>query len=153
MAALRVGSGNERVCFRSLIPRTIQHKFPDASNDVYATCIARLVFYRFINPAIMCVLPDKSRLATHLLALSTPETFDIVSHTIDIAARKNLAQISRVITQITTGALFGEENPCYVPINDFVGEAIQELTAWLVEGKLQHLYIKGTRLLTLSYSC
>ncbi|THH32726.1 hypothetical protein EUX98_g1475 [Antrodiella citrinella] len=94
----------------------LKQKFPDANNDVYATCIARLVFYRFINPAII-----------------TPEMFDIVSHTIDIASRKNLAQISRVLSQITTGALFGEENPCYVPINDFVGEAIQELSTWLIQ--------------------
>ncbi|KAH8105969.1 ras GTPase-activating protein [Cristinia sonorae] len=94
----------------------LRHKFPNVTNDVYAACIARLVFYRFINPAII-----------------TPETFDIVNHTVEVSARKNLAQISRVLTQITTGALFGEDNPCYVPINDFVDEAIQELTAWLIQ--------------------
>ncbi|TCD70814.1 hypothetical protein EIP91_001504 [Steccherinum ochraceum] len=92
----------------------LRQKFPDSPNEVYATCIARLIFYRFINPAII-----------------TPETFDIVSHTIDIAARKNLAQISRVLTQITTGTIFKEES--YVPINPFVGEAIQEISAWLLE--------------------
>jgi Ras GTPase-activating-like protein IQGAP2/3 len=67
---------------------------------------------------------------------STPETFDIVNHTIDIGARKNLAQISRVLTQITSISEFGEDNPNYIPINDYVRTAISEMTHWLLEGTL-----------------
>lgn len=69
------------------------------------------------------------------LSYSTPETFDIVSKTVEVAPRRNLAQISRVLTQISSGKLFSDENPCYVPINDFVGKAITQMTAWLLEGK------------------
>ncbi|CAL1700973.1 unnamed protein product [Somion occarium] len=94
----------------------LKNRFPNASEEEYAVCLARLVYYRFINPAVI-----------------TPETFDIVSHTIDIAARKNLAQISRVLTQVTTGEEFGDEHPCYVPINDFVRKAIKQLVAWLTQ--------------------
>ena len=65
---------------------------------------------------------------------STPETFDIVSNTIDIGARKNLAQISKVLTQITGGHEFGDDAPAYIPINDFVKKSMQQVFAWLLDG-------------------
>jgi Ras GTPase-activating-like protein IQGAP2/3 len=51
------------------------------------------------------------------------------------AGKKNLAQISKVLTQIMNGSEFGDDKPSYVPINDFVRKAIQQITAWLIEGK------------------
>ncbi|KAJ7129697.1 ras GTPase-activating protein [Mycena epipterygia] len=94
----------------------LRERFPDAPETLYAACIGRLVYYRYINPAIV-----------------TPETFDIVSKTIDRDARKNLDQISKVLTQITTGSEFDDDSPKYVPINEFVRRAITEMTAWLLE--------------------
>ncbi|KAL0949959.1 hypothetical protein HGRIS_009979 [Hohenbuehelia grisea] len=94
----------------------IRERFPNASEEEYAACIARLVYYRYINPAII-----------------TPETFDIVSKTIDIASRKNLAQISKILTQITSGSEFTDAQPNYIPINDYVNKAIGQMTAWLLE--------------------
>ncbi|KAJ7433826.1 ras GTPase-activating protein [Mycena galericulata] len=94
----------------------VRERFPDASETLYAACIGRLVYYRYINPAIV-----------------TPETFDIVSKTIDRDARKNLDQISKVLTQITTGSEFDDDTPKYQPINKFVQKAITEMTAWLLE--------------------
>jgi Ras GTPase-activating-like protein IQGAP2/3 len=66
--------------------------------------------------------------------LRTPETFDIVSKTVHVAARKNLAQISKVLTQITTGYEFDDDSPIYVPINDYVRKAISEISVWMIEG-------------------
>ncbi|KAJ7890806.1 hypothetical protein B0H13DRAFT_2530496 [Mycena leptocephala] len=94
----------------------VREKYPDAPETLYAACIGRLVYYRYINPAIV-----------------TPETFDIVPNTIDRDARKNLDQISKVLTQITTGSEFDDDSPKYVPINEFVRRAISEMTAWLLE--------------------
>lgn len=31
----------------------LQERFPNHPDELYATCIARLVYYRYINPAIM----------------------------------------------------------------------------------------------------
>lgn len=70
----------------------------------------------------------------HMHIPSTPETFDIVSTTVDVSSRKNLAQISKILTQITSGAEFGEESPSYVPINDYVRKAIKQMSGWLLEG-------------------
>jgi Ras GTPase-activating-like protein IQGAP2/3 len=59
--------------------------------------------------------------------------FDIVSKTVHIAARKNLEQVSKVLEQIVGGNQFEEDNPSYVPINDFVRKAIVQMSAWLFE--------------------
>lgn len=91
-------------------------RFPDATEHAYAACIGRLIYYRLINPVIV-----------------TPETFDIVTNTIEPPARKNLAQISKVLTQITSGTEFDDRNPSYVPINDFVNKSITQMSAWFLE--------------------
>lgn len=65
---------------------------------------------------------------------STPETFEIVENTIDIESRKNLGQVSRVLTQISSGALFGVDNKAYMPLNKYVEIASQQLSAWFLEG-------------------
>jgi Ras GTPase-activating-like protein IQGAP2/3 len=69
---------------------------------------------------------------------STPETFDIVSSTVDVSSRKNLAQISKVLSQVTSGLEFGDDTPSYIPINEYVKRAIVQLTAWLFEGGYSH---------------
>lgn len=94
----------------------IRDKFPDAPDEACAICIGRLIFYRYINPAII-----------------TPETFDIVSSTVDVSSRKNLAQISKVLAQITSCSEFGDDMPSYIPINEYVTKAISQFTAWLLE--------------------
>ncbi|KAI0268208.1 hypothetical protein BC834DRAFT_821746 [Gloeopeniophorella convolvens] len=94
----------------------LKNKFPDAPEEAYAACVGRLVFYRYINPAII-----------------TPETFEIVSNTVDIGSRKNLAQISKVLAQVTSGSEFGDDMPSYIPINEYVKKAIAQFTVWLFE--------------------
>jgi hypothetical protein len=69
---------------------------------------------------------------------STPETFDIVSTTVDVSSRKNLAQISKVLSQVTSGLEFGDETPSYIPINEYVKRAILQFTSWLFEGRYSH---------------
>lgn len=64
----------------------------------------------------------------------TPESFNIISTTLDVQSRSNLSEVSRVLTQITSGSPFGEDNPSYVPINDYVRKTIDEMTTWLLEG-------------------
>lgn len=39
-----------------------QNKFPNASDEEYAACIGRLVYYRYINPAIMYAPTNASTL-------------------------------------------------------------------------------------------
>ncbi|KAI6035361.1 ras GTPase-activating protein [Pisolithus orientalis] len=95
---------------------SLRERFPDARDTAYAACIARLVYYRYLNPAIIA-----------------PETFDIVTTTIDVATRKNLAQISQVLTQIASGSEFSEDSPRYLPINEMVRKSISQMTAWMLQ--------------------
>lgn len=66
----------------------------------------------------------------------TPETFDLVPTTLGIAARKNLAEISKMLTQIASGVSFGDENPRLTPLNSYVDEAIKLLGNWFIEGNI-----------------
>ena len=65
---------------------------------------------------------------------STPETFDIVPSTLSAAARKNLAEISKVLTQVSSGRPFGDSDPCLTPINSFVETATKDFSHWFFEG-------------------
>jgi len=65
----------------------------------------------------------------------TPETFDLVPSTIGPQARKNLAEIAALLTQITSGTLFGEERPWMMSINTFVEVSIGQMGAWFLEGE------------------
>ena len=40
-----------------------------------------------------------------------------------------------MLTQITNGLEFGDESPHYIPVNDYVRNAIQQTTSWLFEGR------------------
>lgn len=57
-----------------------------------------------------------------------------MSSTVDISDRKNLAQISKMLTQITSGAEFGDDSPAFVPVNDFVRKASKQISSWLLQG-------------------
>jgi Ras GTPase-activating-like protein IQGAP2/3 len=112
-----------------------QHAFPNASDEQCSAAVGRLTYYRYINPAIMQVQRVPHLLLTDS-SYSTPETFDIVPSTVDVVSRKNLAQISRVLTQITSGCEFGDDNPSYLPINDYVRKSIAQMSAWMFEGEV-----------------
>ncbi|KAF8529115.1 ras GTPase-activating protein [Hysterangium stoloniferum] len=103
-------------CIAREILQELRARFPNAGEEQYGACIGRVIFYRFINPAIV-----------------TPETFDIVSSTVDGASRKNLAEISKILTQISSGQLFGDDDPCLTPINGFVESAISQMSRWFLE--------------------
>ncbi|KAG1725203.1 RasGAP C-terminus-domain-containing protein [Suillus lakei] len=55
----------------------LKENFPGVLDEVYAACIGKLVYFRYLNTAIL-----------------SPENFDMVA-SVDIATRKNLAQISK----------------------------------------------------------
>ncbi|KAF9247031.1 ras GTPase-activating protein [Melanogaster broomeanus] len=95
---------------------SLREKFPGIPDKAYAACIARLVFYRYLNPAILA-----------------PETFDMVPTTIDVASRKNLVQISQVLTQIFSGSEFGDDTPKFLPINEMVRKSVAQMTTWMLQ--------------------
>lgn len=103
-------------CIARELLLALRIKFPNEPEEVHAIALGQIIYYRFLNPAIV-----------------TPETFDIVPTTITPSARRNLAEVSKMLTQITSGAVFAEDNPCLTPLNSYVSEAIVQWTTWLIE--------------------
>ncbi|CAE6396286.1 unnamed protein product [Rhizoctonia solani] len=92
----------------------LRSRFPDEQESAHAIALGRLIYYRYINPAII-----------------TPETYDVVPTTITPAARRNLADISKVLTQISSGYEFEAAN--LISMNAFVAENIPPMAAWFLE--------------------
>ena len=67
------------------------------------------------------------------LPRSTPEVFDIVPNTLSAQPRKNLAEISKMITQITTGEVFGNDAPWMVAVEEYLRAAIKQLSDWFLD--------------------
>jgi Ras GTPase-activating-like protein IQGAP2/3 len=59
----------------------------------------------------------------------------MVPSTLGVIQRKNLSEISKMLTQISIGQLFGDDNPCLQPLNSYVGEAIGLMSSWFLEGR------------------
>ncbi|KZO93170.1 hypothetical protein CALVIDRAFT_486222 [Calocera viscosa TUFC12733] len=102
--------------FLAAIKACIQVKFPDQADDVYAAAVGRLLYLRFIHPAIVA-----------------PDTFDMVPNTIGAAARRNLAEIAKMLTQISSSSTFREDTPSLVPLNAFITTAVGQLHKWALE--------------------
>lgn len=61
-------------------------------------------------------------------ALQEPEKFGVVDRGLAPMQKKNLAEISKVVGQIASGRLFGNENVFLQPLNSFVGDAIEHMS-------------------------
>ncbi|CAO1630340.1 unnamed protein product [Parajaminaea phylloscopi] len=94
--------------------RALQSKFPQESEDRLIKVVAHLVYYRYLNPAVVA-----------------PETFDVIDRVIGPIQRKNLAEVSKMLTQISNGRLFSDDNPYLQPLNEYVQQASARFTQWL----------------------
>ncbi|KAK0533431.1 iqgap- protein [Tilletia horrida] len=94
--------------------RALQAKFPNEPETALIKVVGHLVYYRYLNPAIVA-----------------PEGFDVVETLVGPVQRKNLAEISKMLTQIAVGKLFSEDNPYLQPLNEYVSQASQRFTKWL----------------------
>ena len=63
-----------------------------------------------------------------LPALLEPERFGVVDRGLAPMQKKNLAEIAKVINQVVSGRLFGDENIFLQPLNSFVGDAVEQLS-------------------------
>lgn len=94
--------------------RALQAKFPNESEDALIKVVGHLVYYRYLNPAIVA-----------------PEGFDVIETLVGPVQRKNLAEVSKMLTQIAAGRLFSDDNPYLQPLNEYVTSASQRFTQWL----------------------
>ncbi|KAJ2335610.1 iqgap- protein, partial [Coemansia sp. RSA 2681] len=84
--------------------RALTAKFPDEPEAQVMKIVGHLVYYRYINPAIVA-----------------PESFDVIETTISPLQRKNLAEIAKMLNQVSVGKHFNEDNMFLQPLNNYVG--------------------------------
>lgn len=94
--------------------RALQSKFPAEPEDALIKVVGHLVYYRYLNPAIVA-----------------PEGFDVVETLVGPVQRKNLAEVSKMLTQIAVGKLFSDDNPYLQPLNEYVSHASERFFKWL----------------------
>ncbi|TIB14627.1 hypothetical protein E3P89_00865 [Wallemia ichthyophaga] len=88
-------------------------KFKNESEEACNRIIGQLIYYRYIQPAIV-----------------TPETFDVVPKVLDPLQRKNLNEIAKMLTQLAMGEVFSDENTYLTPLNDYIMDASSKFIPW-----------------------
>ena len=61
-------------------------------------------------------------------ALSDPEKFGVVDRSLAPEHRRNLGEVVKVLSQISAGRLFGQDNVFLQPLNSYVTEAISRIS-------------------------
>ncbi|KAJ1901064.1 iqgap- protein [Kickxella alabastrina] len=96
--------------------RALSAKFPDEPEAQVMKIVGHLVYYRYINPAIVA-----------------PESFDVIETTISPLQRKNLAEIAKMLNQVSVGKHFSEDNMFLQPLNNYVGYTSAKFLAYSFE--------------------
>jgi Ras GTPase-activating-like protein IQGAP2/3 len=94
-----------RYIARQAIEALLQ-RFPEDSEDVILQVVEHFVFQKYFNPAIV-----------------GPDAFGIVGKTLTPMQKKNLAALSKLLNQISSGRLFANENMFLQPLNEYVSIA------------------------------
>ncbi|KAL8293711.1 hypothetical protein RQP46_000412 [Phenoliferia psychrophenolica] len=97
--------------------RALRTKFPNEPQEDALRVVAHLVYYRFIQPAAVA-----------------PETFDIIQGVVPPLQRRNLAEVCKMLNQISVGRLFTTtEMPYMVPLNNFISSSSEKFVRWIYD--------------------
>src|ERR1700731_1255283 len=81
----------------------MQSRFPQLSDENGLKVVANFIFFRYMNSAI-----------------KAPESWGVVESIPNPQQRKNLSMVSKMLTHIAGGRLFGEEDETLQSLNDYV---------------------------------
>uniref|UniRef100_A0A4W3GVW6 IQ motif containing GTPase activating protein 2 n=1 Tax=Callorhinchus milii TaxID=7868 RepID=A0A4W3GVW6_CALMI len=96
-----------------VLKNSLHEKFPDSTEDELLKIVGNLLYYRYMNPAIVA-----------------PDGFDII----DVSAggqlhsdqRRNLGSVAKVLQHAASNKLFEGENAHMSPINDYLSHTYQK---------------------------
>ncbi|XP_072038418.1 ras GTPase-activating-like protein IQGAP1 isoform X2 [Amphiura filiformis] len=95
-----------------VLKHSLETKFPEASSDDVLKIVGNLIYYRYMNPAIVA-----------------PDAFDIVDIGVEKGMsndqRRNLGSITKVLQSVASGKKFGEDSAHLQQLNPFVEEAFE----------------------------
>uniref|UniRef100_A0A8C2EM11 IQ motif containing GTPase activating protein 2 n=1 Tax=Cyprinus carpio TaxID=7962 RepID=A0A8C2EM11_CYPCA len=91
---------------------TLHEKFPDATEDELLKIVVTLLYYRYMNPAIVA-----------------PDGFDIIDMTaggqVHTEQRRNLASVAKMLQHAAANKLFEDESDHLTPMNSYISQTYQ----------------------------
>ncbi|KAG1174503.1 hypothetical protein G6F70_004765 [Rhizopus microsporus] len=94
----------------------MEEAFPDEHPEEIIKTLGNFIYYRYLSPAI-----------------TAPEQYDVINCDVSPIQRRNLAEISKMLQQISSGKSFDSRNTHLSALNDYIKEASQKLSQWFVE--------------------
>ncbi|XP_058512393.1 ras GTPase-activating-like protein IQGAP2 isoform X3 [Ochotona princeps] len=103
-----------------VLKSSLHEKFPDATEEELLKIVGNLLYYRYMNPAIVA-----------------PDGFDIIDMTaggqISPDQRRNLGSVAKVLQHAASNKLFEGENEHLSSMNDYLSETYQQFRNYFKE--------------------
>ncbi|GAA6016992.1 hypothetical protein JCM11491_006122 [Sporobolomyces phaffii] len=93
--------------------RSVRTRFPQEAETTVIRVAGHIVYYRFIQPAIV-----------------TPDVFGMVEEVVPPVQRHNLAEVCKLLNQISVGRLFEDDQPLK-GMNEFVSKSSAAFANWI----------------------
>ncbi|KAI9140363.1 hypothetical protein BKA69DRAFT_1080627 [Paraphysoderma sedebokerense] len=94
--------------------KSLTNKFPAEKDETVLRVVGNLVYYRYMNPAIVA-----------------PEVFDVIDTVISPLQRKNLSEISKMLNSISVGKTFGDNDPHMTQSNEYISKSSKRFLEFL----------------------
>eukprot|EP01135_Chromosphaera_perkinsii_P009626 Nk52_evm76s1810 gene=Nk52_evmTU76s1810 len=92
----------------------LKQKFCSSDEDIILKVVGNLVYYRYVNPAIIA-----------------PDAFDVVESSTDALIssheRRNLGEISKMLQHISSNMRFGEDESYLSVLNEYISERFEKM--------------------------
>ncbi|XP_015773072.1 PREDICTED: ras GTPase-activating-like protein IQGAP1, partial [Acropora digitifera] len=107
-------------CVAMSLRVALSEKFPEAPESEILKVVGNLIYYRYMNPAIVA-----------------PDAFDIVAFGVDKGLtsdqRRNLGSIAKILQYAASNKMFGGESSHLSPLNAYIAEAHQRFKRFFLE--------------------
>ena len=104
----------------AILKKQLEERFPEAPSKAILKVVGNLLYYRYINPAIVA-----------------PDSFNIVdmpaNKCLTTDQRRNLGSIAKILQLIASKKGFGKESPHLQPLNDFIMESHERMKKFFVD--------------------
>ncbi|KAI9497788.1 Rho GTPase activation protein [Zychaea mexicana] len=94
----------------------MEEAFPNEPQESIIRIIGNFIYYRYLNPAIVA-----------------PEQYEVIEAIVLPVQRKNLAEVAKMLQQISSGQEFDNNDIFLAPLNEFVKKSSKEFANWFME--------------------
>ncbi|KAI8145855.1 Rho GTPase activation protein [Fennellomyces sp. T-0311] len=94
----------------------MEEAFPNEPQESIVRIIGNFIYYRYLNPAIVA-----------------PEQYEVIDAIVLPVQRKNLAEVAKMLQQISSGQEFDSNDIFLAPLNGFVKKSSRDFANWFLE--------------------